>query len=177
MKKKSLLELFIRYAILLLVAIPNFYLFYLIFTPLTVYGVFLLLKIFFDTALLGNILLIGEIPIKIIGACVAGAAYYLLLVLNLSTPGMKTNKRIKLVFQSFLLLYLFNVLRIFFLSLLIINNSTFFDITHQIFWYLISTFFVVGIWFYQVKRNRIKEIPFYSDFYSLYKKSLFRKKR
>ena len=158
-----------RYLILIAVAIPNLYIFYLIFTPLTIYPVYFFLNLFYDASLLGNTITINFISIEIIQACVAGSAYYLLLILNLSTPNIKINKRIKMIFLAFLSLLILNILRIFFLSILAISGSSFFEITHIIFWYAISIVFVVGIWFTQVKNFKITQIPFYSDLKSLYK--------
>ena len=76
---------------------------------------------------------------------------------------------------SFILFLIINILRIFFLSLLFISGSSWFDFTHELFWYLVSIVFVVGIWFTEVKLFKIKEIPFYSDLKLLYKKSLLKK--
>lgn len=158
-------SILVRYVLLILVAIPNLFLFYEIFTPLTVYPVKFLLSLFFDTAVLsGNIILVNNsLPIEIIGSCVAGSAYYLLLMLNLFTPDIKTKKRISLIFLSFGIFLLINVIRIFLLSLMAVSDSAFFDITHKLFWYLMSTIFVVGIWFWEVRKFSIKKIPLYSD--------------
>ena len=110
MKNKALiLDILTRYLILILIAIPNLWLFYLVFTPLTAYPVFALLNIFYDASLVaGKIIIINRsIPIELIKACIAGAAYYLLLILNLSTPKIKIRSRIKillLAFGSFLVL-------------------------------------------------------------------------
>jgi exosortase/archaeosortase family protein len=174
MKKLSrhILGIFIRYIILILIAIPNFWLFYLIFTPLTVYPVYFLLNMFFDISLTGEIITITNyLIIKIIGACVAGSAYYLLLILNLSVPKIKLKKRIKMIFFSFMSFLIINILRIFLLSVVFIYISSWFDITHKLFWYLGSIIFVIGIWFAEVKLFKIKEIPFYSDIKFLYKQS------
>jgi len=172
---KQFIDLLIRYAILIIVAIPNFWLFYLLFTPLTVYSVYFLLNLFFDSSLMKNIILIGEFPIELIPACIAGSAYYLLLILNLSTPKIKIQKRAKMILFSFTFLLILNILRIFLLSLVFISGNSLFDITHKLFWYLGSTVFVVGIWFVEVKLFKIKEIPFYSDIKFLYKKSNLKK--
>ena len=64
---------------------------------------------------------------------------------------------------TFLSLLVLNILRIFFLSLVFVLGASLFDITHELFWYLGSTIFVVGIWFAGVKIFKVKEIPFYSD--------------
>ncbi len=169
MKKqaKKYWDIAIRYLILILAGIPNLWIFYFIFTPLTVYPVFFLLSIFFNTSLLGNVITLNnEIPIEIIKACVAGSAYYLLLILNLAIP-MNANKRVKMLVFSFLSLLFINILRIFFLSLLFVSGNSFFDITHELFWYLGSTIFVIAIWFIGIKIFKIKEIPFYSDLKNL----------
>jgi len=162
-----------RYLILIVVALFNLWLFYAIFTPLTVYPVYWILSIFYETTLLARdvILLNRTLPIELIRACIAGAAYYLLLILNLSTPGMKTKTRIKAIVFSFVAFLVINILRIFILSLVALSGSYLFDITHQLFWYALSTVFVVGIWFVEVKLFKIKEIPFYSDIRFLYNQS------
>ena len=178
MKKSAnnFFDIIIRYFILILVALPNLYIFYAIFTPITLYLVYFLFWIFFEPTIFGNIIFVKFFKIELIGACVAGAAYYLLFILNLSTPGIKPNKRIKMILFSFLTFLIINVLRIFLLSLMFFSGSSLFDITHQVFWYLGSTLFVVLIWFAEVKLFRIKEIPFYSDLKYLLKKSKLIKK-
>ena len=170
---KKHLIVFLRYLILLIVAIPNLYLFYLIFTPLTLHPVRFLLEIFYDTILVNNIIIINSIlPIELIPACIAGAAYYLLLILNLSTPKIKLKPRLKMILISFASLLVLNILRIFILSILAFSGSPLFDITHKIFWYALSTVFVVGIWLILVKKFKIKEIPLYSDLKFLYNNSI-----
>jgi len=173
MKKKigDISDIILRYLILVLVAIPNLWLFYLIFTPLTAYPVYWLLSLPYDASILSNnIILINQaISIELVEACIAGAAYYLLLILNLSTPKIKIKKRIKILLLAFASFLIVNILRIFFLSLFAVSGSSFFDITHMIFWYALSTIFVVAIWFAEVKAFKIKDIPFYSDLRFLYK--------
>jgi len=172
---KQFINIFIRYIILIIIALPNFWVFYLIFTPLTLYPVYFLLNIFFNASLMENIILINDLPIELIPACIAGAAYYLLLILNLSTPKIEFKKRMQMIFFSFSFLLILNILRIFFLSLVFISGNSFFNIAHKLFWYLGSTIFVVGIWFIEVKIFKIKEIPIYSDIKFLYKKSILKK--
>jgi exosortase/archaeosortase family protein len=167
--------MFLRYAILILVAIPNLYLFYLIFAPLTIYPTYFLLNLFFEATLNQNVIQFNSSTIELVPACIAGAAYYLLLILNLSTPDIKFKKRIKLIFLSFLIFLVLNLLRIFFLSLLFTFDSSYFDITHKIFWYAVSTLFVVGIWFFQVRYYKIRKIPVYSDLKYISGKSILGK--
>ena len=161
---KKLLDVLVRYVILIAVAFPNLWIFYFIFTPLTVYPLYFLFGLFFDVSLAGNVIFVSNcFPVELIDACIAGSAYYLLLILNLATPSLKFNKRIKMIVLSFAALLIINILRIFFLSLLFFSGSSLFDVTHKMFWYLGSIIFVVGIWFAEVKFFKIKEIPFYSD--------------
>lgn len=156
--------------LLLLLAMFSLPLIYFIFTPLTIYSSAGLLDLIFkDVTISNNIISIDTIArIQIIPACVAGSAYLLLLILNLSTP-MKLKKRIYSIILSFALFFLLNLLRIFFLAILYKDNSPFFEITHKVFWYLLSTLFVIGIWFLIVKIFSIKKIPIYSDIKSLLK--------
>jgi exosortase/archaeosortase family protein len=172
MKKKklkfNLYNFIIRYLILVLIAIPNLWIFYTIFTPLTVYPVYLISKIFFNVSLSNNVLLInGLIPVDLIKACIAGSAYYLLLILNLSVPNFNIKERIKMISFSFLSLLFFNIIRIIILISLYLARSSSFELIHEFFWYGLSIVFVLFIWFLEVKIYKIKEIPVYSDIKSL----------
>jgi exosortase/archaeosortase family protein len=178
MKKdtKKILNLYLRYFILVLIAIPGFDLFYYFFLPLTKYPVFWFLGLFFDVRMVENMILVGKDVIEIIGACVAGSAYYFLLILNLSTPKIKVKKRMSMILFSFVIFYLINLLRIILLSFMFLEGSFWFDFSHKVFWYLGSTLLVLAIWFLEVKIYKIEEIPFYSDLKSLYKSSSSKKR-
>ena len=161
-KDKKTIFLLLRYLILLglMFTLP---IIYKILTPLTVYSTAGLLKIFHQVFISKDIITIfPKTIIQIIPACVAGSAYLLLLILNLSTP-MKIKKRIKSILFSIILLFILNILRIFFLTILLVNDFQFFDFTHKLFWYMLSTVFVVGIWLLTTKIFSIKEIPAHSD--------------
>jgi len=174
---KHFLNIFSRYFLLVLAALPNFAIFYLVFTPLTIYGVYFLLGLFFPITLSGNLLILNnDIFISIIPACIAGAAYYLLFILNMSVPHIKTIKRFYLISIAFFSFLIVNILRIFLLSIIYFNDFPFFDLLHNFLWYFGSVILTVGIWFLQVYFFKIKEIPFYSDLKYVYKKSLFNKK-
>ena len=179
MKKneKDILNTFVRYIILILVAIPNLWIFYKVFAPLTVYPVYFLLKTFFSATLFPDrIILIGNtISIELIDACIAGSAYYLLLILNLSVPKIKISRRIYMIFFAFLSFLLVNVVRIFLLGTLAVYKSPLLVLAHMLFWYLLSTIFIVAIWFAEVKIFKVKEIPIYSDVKFLYKNSGLKK--
>ena len=127
---------------------------------------FFILSLFYDVSLSGIQLTIGNNIIELVQACIAGAAYYLLLILNLSTP-MEGKKRFYSLFYMFFLLLALNIVRIVILSVLFINNSGSFDFTHRFLWYGLSTVFVVVLWFSTVRVFSIKKIPLYSDFTKL----------
>jgi len=176
-KYKEYLSIFIRYLILILVAIPGLSLFYFIFKPLTLYPSFFLLNLFYDANLLHTTIFIGNlftgevVSLEIINACIAGSAYYLLLILNLAIPNIKVKNRIKMLVFAFFSFLIINLIRIFVLSILAVSGSSIFDVTHKVFWYVFSIIFVVGIWFLEVKLFEIKEVPFYSDLAFLFRKS------
>jgi len=173
---KLFYDLVVRYLILIIIGILNVQIFYFLFSALTIYPVYYLLKILFEVTISSNVLSVQNIPIEIIGPCIAGSAYYLLLILNLSTPKMKCAKRILSLVFSFGLLLFINILRIFLLALLLISGSAFFDVTHKLIWVVGSVVFVVGVWFLTVKLFKIKGIPFYSDLQSLLHSSKEHKK-
>jgi len=175
-ESKRTLNLFLRYLLLVLIALPGLDIFYVIFLPLTKYPVYWFLQIFFNPVMVGNTLIVGSKFIEIVGACVAGSAYYLLLVLNLGTPDIKTPLRIKMILLSFLGFLLVNIIRIIFLSVIYLNNSPAFDFLHKVFWYFGSTILIVFIWFLEVKIFDIKGIPFYSDLKRLYQSSSLKKR-
>ena len=163
-------NILIRYLILLglMFSLP---LIYKILTPLTIYPTIFLLKLFYQVSYLNSMIILNsKTIIYIIPACIAGSAYLLLLILNLSLP-MSLKKRIRTILFSLTLLLSLNILRIFSLSILYDNSFRFFDITHKLFWYGLSTLFVILIWFYTVKKFNIKEIPIYTDIKYLSKKS------
>ena len=69
-------------------------------------------------------------------------------------------------FVSFLIV---NIFRIVLLSLIFILKPEIFDISHKLSWYIGSIVLVVAIWFVEVKKFNIREIPFYSDMKSISK--------
>ena len=173
---KKILLVFLRYCFLILIVLPGLSFFYLIFTPLTLYPSYFLFDLVYGAVLQGtDIIVTGFYTLEIVDACVAGSAYFLLLILNLSVPISSIIKRIKMIVLSFLILLFLNIMRIFILGILFINNSPYFDASHEFFWYFLSTGFVVGIWFFEVKIFKIEKIPFLTDLRFFYKKSSFSK--
>jgi len=175
--KINLSNIFLRYLLLIISSFSGLWIFYKIFTPLTIYPVSFILGLFYHSELIlsTTILVNFEVPIELIRACIAGSAYYLLLIFNLSTPDIKIGTRVKAIIFSFVTFLILNVIRILILSVLAISGSSYFDVTHSLFWYGLNTFIIVGIWFAEVKFFNIKQIPLYSDLKSLYNLSHFRR--
>ncbi|MEK6800759.1 MAG: pacearchaeosortase [Nanoarchaeota archaeon] len=169
MKNRGVLDLSLRYIILLILGIFSTILFYFIFTPLTVYPVFWILHLIEGSTKLlpGNLIFVKGFYAEIISACVAGAAYYLLLILNLSTP-MRSKKRIfSLLFLIFSFLLL-NISRILLFIYLLVSGYQYFELTHKLTWYFGSTILVVLLWFLNVFLFNIKNIPIYTDMKNLF---------
>jgi len=165
---KKLIYLFLRYAALILIGIFGIDYIYQIFTPLTAYPVFWILKLFYPVALVGNILSLNSLSIILVPACIAGAAYYLLLILNLSTP-MLPKERIKSLLFTFIFFWILNIIRIVMFAFLFVAGFSYFDLAHKVVWYLGSTFLVSAIWFFNVYLFKIKAIPAYTDIMQIYK--------
>jgi len=97
----DILDISLRYVILLVVGLFFMRYIYVIFTPLTFYPIYFILGLFYNVSAEGIKIILSNISIELINACVAGSAYYLLLMLNLSSA------RIKIVKRFYLLLFLF----------------------------------------------------------------------
>ena len=170
MKKRSkeLTFIFLRYILLLLLGI-FLNLFYLVFIPLTIYPVYFILSLIYGITLSGTSLITSFGVIEIVRACIAGSAYYLLLILNLSTP-MRLKIRIKSLLFILFSLLIINILRIILFSILFLQGFSYFNLTHLLVWYVLSIVFVTGIWILNIFLFKIKSIPIYSDFKKLLRK-------
>jgi len=175
LQKKKLLGIGYRYLLAVLLSLSNLYLFYLIFTPLTVFPSYFLLKLIYPAVLAGNVILINDFVILLNGACIAGSAYLLLALLNLTTPGLKALKRLGIFFLGAAALLLFNIVRIFVFTILFVNGVAFYDLMHTLVWYVLSVLVVVMIWLYTIRKFRIVGIPIFSDI--MYLRSLIKKRR
>ena len=177
-QSKKFAGLFLRYLIILVAGLGNLFIFYKFFTPLTAKTIALILNFFSKTTAIGSTIISKNIIIELIPACIAGSAFYLLFILIFATPNIKPNKRAQIILFSFISLFILNILRI--LVLVSIATSTYFEATHKIFWYGVSTIFVIGIWALSVKLFKIKDIPVYTDLRTIIKsinKSIKKSKR
>jgi len=161
--KNNIYFILLRYLSCLIVSLHSLFIFYFIFTPLTIYPVYFLIKLFYSNAILQNTSIIfNNITISLVKACIVGSAYFLLYVLNLLTP-MNPRKRILSLLFSFIFLLVINILRIFIFSILFTNNFSLFNILHMLIWYGLSAVLVFAIWIATIKVFKIKSVPIYTD--------------
>jgi exosortase/archaeosortase family protein len=156
---KKILFVFFRYFSVLLLGLGNLYLFYKILTPITIKTVSGILSIF-GASISNDIIHFGNSSFEIVPACVAGAAYYLLFILIMTTK-MEVKTRIKALGVSLGVFFILNIFRL--VALILLVDSPSFELIHWIFWHILSTILVVGIWFGTVKLFNIKSIPAYGD--------------
>lgn len=155
--------IFARYIFLILIAIPGVQFFHLIFAPLTIYPSFRILSLFYPSIILvADTFILNSSIIQIIPACIAGAAYYLLLILNFATP-MPWRTRIKSIAFLILSFLVFNIIRLVAFTILFVNGYEYFNIAHKITWYFGSTLLVVLLWFANVYLFKLKSVPAYTD--------------
>ena len=158
---KLLLGMFVRYFALLLIGTGNLYIIYAILSPLTISVAMAVLSIFTNPVRIGNFIGLTGITIEIIPACVAGAAFYLLLILTLSVPNVKPVIRTKAIITAIAILFILNITRI--LVLIPLVKSIHFQAIHWVIWHIVSTLFVVATWFAITAIYKIKSIPIYTD--------------
>jgi len=173
----KILNITSRYFFLLIIGFFGLSLFYFLFSNLTISVVYKILSSFFNASLSKNIILINNYSIEIIGACIAGAGYYLFLILSFSIPKISLIKRIFLTLFCWSFFFLINLIRIVLLSFLLVSGNSYFDLTHNLFWFFGSTLFIVLIWILAVKIFKIKSVPFYDDLIYLLNNSSFIKNK
>ena len=153
----------LRYSAAVFLAV--FYSFFdIIFSPITIYTTFFLLSFFTQAQLSGITLFVNDMSFSIISACTASLAYLLLAELILMTKGISLKQSLKMFFLGFSAIFSMNILRILFLIFVYVHfGKNYFDAVHLIFWYFVSTFFVIAVWIFLIEKYKIKSVPIYSD--------------
>ncbi len=158
----------IRYFLLIIISLGNFWIIYKTFTFPTITLSYFFIHLIYPLSLLeGNTIQYSSKLLAIIAPCVAGAAYFLLLLLNLGTS-MPLKTRIKSLVFLILTFFLINILRIVLFAVLFARNYLYLDLLHSITWHFLSIFIVIILWFINIRLFNIKQIPFYSDLKYLY---------
>jgi exosortase/archaeosortase family protein len=172
----DILWLIFRYFCLFILALLLYFskILYPFLLNFTIYPANWLINLFHTSIVISDRIIVSDLIIEIIPACVAVSAYFLFLILNLSTPMTKKQRIYSLLFL-FLSFLVINILRIFIFSLLFINNYVYFDVLHKSSWYFINVLIVVGLWFLTTHLFKIRNIPIYTDFERLIKNLNLRK--
>lgn len=162
-----LYNLGLRLITALLIVIYGNYLIYLLLTIPTFFITYFTL-FFYKPLIFSNFLIIENIKLEFIPACIAASAYILFAILILLTKDINFKKGIKMLIYGSLILFFVNILRIFILAIALIEfDKMWFDTLHMFFWQVFSTIFVFFTWIYLIKRFNVKAIPIYSDFMHL----------
>ena len=165
-REKDFYFIFFRYIIILLFGIGNLFVFYLVLTPVTTYSVYGVLSLYHEVKLgKSEILFLENFNVGLIDSCIAGGAFYLLFILVMSTGDIDLKKRLNILLYSFLMFLFLNIFRI--LILIELYGTNIFIFAHWFLWNIMSTLFVVGIWFFMVKTYKIKSYPFLTDFQNI----------
>lgn len=166
MPKKDIIFMFCRYLFLLIIGINISYL-YAIFAPLTIYPVFFILNFLYSSASLsGNVISFSSSSVVLTEACIAGAAYYFLLLLNMSVQ-MPIKTRLRSLFFLILSFLFLNIIRIVLFSALFNAGFAYFSLAHKLIWHLGSTVLLIALWFINIKAFKINAIPIYTDIKSI----------
>jgi exosortase/archaeosortase family protein len=167
---KRIILIFVRYLLLAFLSLfiysNYFYKALLFLTSFLIKSIF---SIFYRTIWDSKFIYIQDLKIEIIPACLGISAFFLLIILNFTTP-MNIKKRIYILILSFVSLFLFNILRIVTLIIILLNKNDFFEAVHKFSWYFLSTLFVILLWFFTNKIFKSKDIPIYIDFKEVFAK-------
>ena len=159
---RDILDLIVRYGLIILLGLGNLYIFYEVFRPLTVGAVSFIVGLFVPVVMSApDTLFINGIYFHFVHACIGGSAYYLLFILCMSCRGITMQKRVQAIIMSFTLLFVFNIFRV--ILMIVSAHEVYFTVLHWAFWYFLATAFVFIDWVIVSRRLKIETIPVYSD--------------
>lgn len=142
-----------------------------IIKPLTLYPTYLLL-LPYKPLLSSSSIIINSTTLTISEPCLAILAYILLTLLIILTPKIQLKTRFKILLIGSTTILVTNIIRIYILSLILINNNINLFLTlHLLIWKFLSSIFIILIWILLTKHYKIKTIPIYTDLKYLIKKS------
>src|SRR3989344_3574710 len=137
--KRHLNGLILRYFILLIIALFGLPILTKILSFLTIKAVFIILNIFYTTNISEDV-----------------------IIFNLTTTmGLKT--RIKSIFFLLISFFTINLIRIITIAIIFERGYEYFDLIHNLSWYILSTLMVLSLWFINIYLFKIKSLPVYTD--------------
>ncbi len=114
-------------------------------------------------------LIINNVALKFIPACIASLAYLLLLLLVLLTKGLGFKKSIGLFLLGSSIIFAANIARIDILIYVYFEyGKDLFNKLHLLIWDILSSIFVASMWIALSYLFGIKSIPVYDDMTALY---------
>lgn len=148
-------------ALLLAVFYPVFY---LIFSPLTLWVSYGILRIFMPVTLEGTTLFTNTTALVFVPACTAASAYLLLALLILLTRGISFQTGVKLFLLGSALIFAANILRIQLLFYLLFHaGKNYFATLHLVIWKLLSSVYVAATWIFLTWKFKVRELPVVGD--------------
>ena len=146
-------SLTIRIIIALIVFIIPYKFINFILLKLTLYGSYPLLLLNYNPLMINNSFVINNYILKMISACVATSAYYLLFILIISTKDIKLKDSIKLFLIGSFLILLANIVRIDILIYIFLEfGKNLFEKIHIIFWQFLSSIYVALVWIFLIRK-------------------------
>ena len=134
--------------------------------PATVLAVAWLLP---GSSIAGNIILFQGFQSRIVEACVAGFAFYLIWVLMLLTKDVRLRDRVGIFVLGMVLMFSMNVIRILILIGIYINLGVdAFNSVHFLFWQVFSGVYVAIVWISLVSMFKLKGVPAWEDIKTLW---------
>ena len=161
-------KLIIRLLALIFISYP---LLKVIFMPITYQFVKEITSFFYNISTEGYSMTVEGTTLNFVPACAAIAAFYLLFLLITTTKDLNFKISVKLFLIGGLLIFIANLIRIEFLTYLLVEyGKNYFEMVHIIIWSAISSIYIAVTWIFLVNYYRIKNIPVYSDIKYLLKK-------
>ena len=152
--------------ILLLLPVDIFYL--LLLKPTLYASAFFLGS--YNPIMTADSLIINNIALKFIPACIASLAYLLLILLILLTKDLSFKKSFGLFLLGSLIIFAANIIRIDALIYVYFEyGRDLFNQLHLFIWDILSSVFVASMWIFFVYIFNIKSIPVYNDLIALYR--------
>lgn len=145
--------------------------FYLVFSPLTLWASYGFLRLFTDATLQGTTIFAGATRLVFVPACTAASAYLLLALLILLTRGISLRQGALLFLLGSGLIFAANIIRIQVLFYLLFHvGKNYFDTLHLLIWKVLSSVYVAGVWIFLTWKFKIRGTPVVDDFLSVLKR-------
>ncbi|MBS3108771.1 pacearchaeosortase [Candidatus Woesearchaeota archaeon] len=164
-------KLIARIAIALAIVLLPIDIFYILLLKPTLYVSSIFLSSY-KPIITNDAIIINNIVLKFISACIATLAYVLLLLLILLTKDLGFKNGVKLFLTGSIIIFIANIIRVDFLIYAYFEyGSNLFSKLHLFIWQFLSGIFVAFVWVFLSYIYKIRNIPVYDDIKELYNRS------